>query len=209
MATYPIRQPHRPERRTLEDLAVAAVAVGGVDHAAVAWLSGGTVATIGSTDLTADALTEEQVGSGRGPLIEAIVGRCAVSVPDIPDAWAHTSLGRLAAAHGVAALAAHPVLTDGHLVGVLALYRVRPGVPGPEVADVAAAAGWALRAPEGGIGGRSTVDLAAEAIGRARGISSLRALVLLRQQARTEGRSLADVAAGVLSRRPTRGHLRG
>lgn len=192
----------RPPRRALDRLAVSALAVEGVDHAAVGSVRAGSVLALGATDLAALALSEEQVRTGAGPVPDALVTRQPVAMAEMSVGWRARSLADLAGAHGVVSLAAYPVVADGRVVGVVACFGTRRGVPGPGISDVVArAAGVLAPRPVGGVE-RSTVALAAEVVGRRRRVSELEALVLLRRYARASGVTLEDVAESVLAGSP-------
>jgi len=199
MSHDPPGTPRRtPNRRTLERLARSALTVDGVDHAAVGVVRKGSVVALGATDHPALVLAEEQVHSGVGPLVEALETQRPVEVPALTSAEVPPALAVLAGAHGVVAAAAHPVVAGSEVVGVVATCGVRPLVPGPAIGPVVARAASVL-APGGHPDSRrTTVELAAEVVGRHWGISFPEALVLLRACARSTGVPLEDVAASLL-----------
>ena len=170
----------------------------GADHAAVGWVSAGAVASVGDTDLTALVLTEEQVRTGSGPVVDALVRRAPVEAASLPGAYAGLPVVDLAAAHGVAAVAAHPVLVDGNVVGVVAIYLSRPGVPAPGITAAVANAARVLTPHRVGLVEPSTVDLAAEQLARGWRVDPIQALVALRAYARQRGLPLEDLATGVV-----------
>lgn len=188
----------RLHRSALDRLAVSALAVDGVDHAAVGSVRGGSVRSLGATDLTALILSEEQVRTGAGPVPDALVAHQPVTLAELPVERAARSLVDLAGEHGVLSLAAYPILSDGRVVGVVACYGTRPGVPGPAIADVVARAVRALAASSVPDVERSTVELAAEVVGRQLRVSAVEALVTLRSRARASGVPLEEVARRVL-----------
>jgi len=198
MTASPHRHPQRTQRRILERLAVSAVAAAGADHAAVGWVSAGAVVSVGGTDLTALVLTEEQVRSGNGPVIDALVRRAPVEAVSLPGAFAGLPVVDLAAAHGVAAMAAHPVLVGGGAVGVVATYHARPGAPAPGISTVVSNAARVLTPQRVGLVEPSTVDLAAQQLACRWRVDAIQALVALRAYARQRGLPLEDLAAGVL-----------
>jgi hypothetical protein len=98
----------------------------------------------------------------------------------------------------VVGLAAYPVIAEGQVVGAVACFANRQGVPGSGVVGAVERVASVL-SPLREFGGEaSTVELAAEALGRTRGVSLIEALVLLRGRARSSGAALEDVALGVL-----------
>ncbi len=174
------------------------LAVEGVDCAAVGVVRSGSLIALGASDRVALLLSEEQVRTGLGPLPDAIAFAQPTELGELPEQWAVTSLGVLAHGHGVVALAAYPVIAEGQVAGVVACFGYRQGVPGSGVVGALERVASVLSPPQQFAAEASTVELAAEALGRTRGVSLIEALVLLRGRARSSGAALEDVALGVL-----------
>jgi len=121
----------------------AAVAAVGVDGAGVTVMASPTVRdTLHATDRVAGELEEWQLTFGQGPCLDAFTGGGPVMVVDLhsPDAAARWPVFTPAALDsGAQAVFALPLQVGAIRVGVLDLYRSRPGGLSPhELADALA-----------------------------------------------------------------------
>lgn len=172
---------------------------------------------------TADAeeLEELQFTLGQGPGMDAVAGRGPVLSADL----AHTDAQRrwpafapAAAARGVRGMFAFPVAAGAALLGVLDVYRARPGsLTGDEIADglvfadtalvmVLDARGGVATGPDGIAGvalssRRVQVHQAAGMVAAQLGVPVPDALATIRARAYSHGQPLVDLAADILARR--------
>jgi hypothetical protein len=202
----------------------AAVAGIGVDGAGVTVMASPTVRdTVHATDRVAGELEEWQLTFGQGPCVDAYTGGGPVLIGDLDSAesaarWPIFTPAALdSGAHAVFAL---PLQVGAIRVGVLDLYRIRPGGLSPhELADALAYAETAGRLLLDAAAGTQpdTVDLAwqrddptahqaqvHQATGMILvqlGIGAEAAFARLRAYAYAHDRRLGDVARDVVERR--------
>lgn len=176
---------------------------------------------VASTE-AAEELEELQFTLGEGPGAEAAAGRGPVLSPDLTRPSAQRrwpAFAPAAADRGVRGMFAFPVAAGAALVGVLDVYRTRPGgltadqfADGLVFADTALAMalderGRAPADPDGLAGSvvvndrRAQVHQATGMVAAQLGVPVPDALAALRARAYASGRSLADLAADVLARR--------
>jgi hypothetical protein len=175
--------------------------------------------------LVSSPLTEEleelQFLLGQGPSMDAVAGRGPVLVADLAGPEAHQRWPVFAPAaveRGVRAMFAFPVAAGAALVGVLDVYRHRPGLLGQrELGDALAFADAILVLALDSRGGitsdpsdlldtelsarRAHVHQATGMVAAQLEVSVTDALAALRAYAFTRGRRLGDVATDVLDRR--------
>lgn len=167
----------------------------------------------------AEELEELQFTIGRGPGLDASAGNGPVLAPDLAGQEARRlwpDFTTAAAERGIASMFAFPVAMGAALIGVLDIYRTRPGQLSPDelatgllYADAALVLaldrrGEILSGPDelastALSARRAQVHQAAGMIAARTGLPVTDALVMLRARAYAEGVSLADLAAGVLS----------
>ncbi len=217
-------QQSRGDSVSVAHVCAAAVAVIGVDGAGVTVMASPTVRdTVHATDRVAGELEEWQLTYGQGPCLDAFTGGGPVLVVDLhsPDAAARWPVFTPAALDsGAQAVFALPLQVGAIRVGVLDLYRARPGGLSPhELADALAfadTAGMLLLDTAAGTQ-PDTADLAwqrddptahqaqvHQATGMILvqlGISAEAAFVRLRAHAYAHDRRLGDVARDVVERR--------
>jgi hypothetical protein len=193
-----------------------AVAVGGVDGG---WLSvmsdPARRALVHATDGRAAELEELQFTLGEGPgTADFRLGTPELIADLALAAGRWPGFAPAAVAAGARALFALPLQAGAIRVGVLSLYRSRPGSLTPrELADVLTFADIALQmvldaaagisdSPEYQLSdGRAEVYQATGMISVQLGVSLEEALVRLRARAFAEGATLSDVASEVISRK--------
>jgi len=209
---------------TVAHVCAAAVAAVGVDGAGVTMMVSPTVReTVHATDRVAGELEEWQLTFGQGPCLDAFTGGGPVLVVDLdaPEAavrWpVFTPAALDSGAHAVFAL---PLQVGAIRVGVLDLYRVRPGALSPhELADALAFAGTAgvllldtaagIQPDTAGLAWQRDDPTANQAqVHQATGmmlvqlgISAEAAFARLRAYAYAHDRRLGDVARDVVERR--------
>lgn len=192
----------------------AAVAGLGVDGAAVTLVAGPTIReTVHATDQVAGELEEWQLAFGQGPCVDAFTTGGPVLVVDLdsPDELARWSAFAPAAlGSGARAMFALPMLIGAVRLGVLDLYRARPGsLAPPDLADALACTEIAGAMLLDGMAGLNTADPPAhqaqvhQATGMLLaqlGISADAAFARLRAYAYAHDRRLGDVARDVVER---------
>jgi hypothetical protein len=175
--------------------------------------------------LVSSAITEEleelQFLLGQGPSMDAVAGRGPVLVTDLagPDAYQRWPVFAPAAVErGIRAMFTFPVAAGAALVGVLDVYRHRPGLLGQrELGDALAFADAILLLALDSRSGipsdpsdlldtelsarRAHVHQATGMVAAQLEVSVTDALAALRAYAFTRGRRLGDVATDVLERR--------
>lgn len=174
----------------------------------------GPAGIISATDGAAVELEELQFTLGEGPCVEASESGRPVLQPDLartaPLRWPAFAGGALEA--GIRAVFAFPLRVGASRVGMLDLYRDRPGPLAPDeltealsFADAATLVLLHAQAGSDGLDGVPALDDRAE-VHQATGVVSVQAgvglaeaLVLLRARAFAEGRRLADLAQDVLA----------
>jgi hypothetical protein len=201
---------------SLAALCRAAVRWLGVDGASVT-LSGGPAARerLFATDELTARLDELVITTGEGPGTDEFRFGSPMLIPDLESVtgrWPGFVPAAMAA--GARAMFALPLQAGAIRVGVLSLYRSRPGSLTPrELADVLTFADIALQmvldaaagisdSPEYQLSdGRAEVYQATGMISVQLGVSLEEALVRLRARAFAEGATLSDVASEVISRK--------
>lgn len=183
---------------------------------------------LSSTNEVAGALEGAQLSLGEGPALEATTALAPVIVRDLADAGASSTrrwpfFAKEAQALGVRGMFAFPIRASSVTMGILGLYRSRPGVlTTPQlgramtaVEDIAAVLldlGEALgAAPEDGSGTDRRITVASNALfHQAAGmvmiqleVSIIEAMALLRAAAFTEGIAVPELAREVVARRRT------
>jgi hypothetical protein len=200
----------------------AAVATVGVDGAGVTVMAGPTVHdAVHATDRVTGELEEWQLAFGEGPCVDAFTAGGPVLVVDLdsPEYSARWPAFTPAALDsGARALFALPLRIGAIRLGVLDLYRARPGPLVPhELADALVFADTAvmLLLDEGtgtqpdtadlawqhGAGHQTEVHQATGLVLVQLGVSADVAFARLRAYAYAEGRRLGDVARDVVARR--------
>lgn len=193
-----------------------------ITGAAISVFGGAVQETVCCSDDLARRLDELQFELGEGPRWEAASSRAPVLIPDTADDG-HTRwpvFGNAVRATEVKAMFVYPLILGAIDIGVVELYRTRPG--GLSGANLAAAAvltdqtAWRLlrrmlaREPghEESFGGNEGTSLSRREIHQATGmvlaqanINATDALLLLRGYAFAEGLSLKEVAVAVIDRR--------
>ncbi|MCZ3386286.1 MAG: GAF domain-containing protein [Actinomycetia bacterium] len=175
----------------------------------------GPGAILAATDGPARVMEELQFTLGEGPCIEATRSGRPVLQPDLaataPSRWPGFAAGALDA--GIGAIFAFPLQVGGIRVGVLDLYRNRPGpLADPDLAealDFADAATTVLlhlqaqNGPDGVVTlleDRNEVHQATGMISVQTGLGLADALLLLRAHSYAEERGILDVSRDVVSR---------
>ncbi|NOJ60247.1 GAF and ANTAR domain-containing protein [Arthrobacter sp. 260] len=193
-----------------------------VTGAAISLSSGSQQETICCSDAVAGKLDELQFELGEGPRWDALASRLPVLVPDTADGW-HTRwpvFGNAVRATEVRAMFVFPLVLGAIDIGVVELYRNRPGALSGASQAVASnlteTTSWTLlrrilaQEPDhdGSFGGTEGSSLSRREIHQATGmvlaqanVSATDALLLLRGYAFSESRPLKDVAADVIERR--------
>ena len=219
-----IGQQARGAPLSLAHVCAAAVAAVGVDGAGVTVMVSPTVRdTVHATDVVAGELEEWQLTFGQGPCVDAFTEGGPVLVVDLrsPDYSARWPAFTPAALDsGAQAVFAMPLQVGAIRLGVLDLYRTRPGPMSPnELADVLAFADTAsmLLLDEAAGTQPDTADLAwqrddptshqaqvHQATGMILvqlGVSAEAAFARLRAHSYAQDRRLGDVARDVVERR--------
>jgi hypothetical protein len=220
------RQPAAPPDRDgvagrLWRLCAAATEALSAAGAAVAVLAeDGVRAVTVAADAGSERIAELQLVLGEGPGTDALAGRRPVLVPDlVGDARARWPAYTPAAADlGVRAVFAFPLQIGAALLGVLEIFRVRPGrlspdelrqaltfgevalttlVDGQRSAPVGAVANGLVGAVER----RAELFQAQGMVMVQLGVGLAEALARIRGHAYAENRQLAEVAADVIARR--------
>jgi GAF domain-containing protein len=112
------------DREILERLCVhAAMALGAVG-AVIYLIDGAGTRLVAASDDRAEKIANSHTGDG--PAVQVDDSGRSVAVDDVASA-AEPHLRRAASEHGVSAIAAMPIIVDGDVVGVLEVYRDRPG----------------------------------------------------------------------------------
>jgi ANTAR domain-containing protein/GAF domain-containing protein len=173
-----------------------------------------------ASDPRTQALEEQQFSFGEGPCVDAFAGRRPVLEPDLGDQagkrWpAYTPAAR---GQGVGAVFAFPLQVGAARLGVLNIYRDRPGTLSPgalgQALTFAEVALWVLlegqdeaRTDQPADGLEAAVDSRAElfqAQGMVMiqlGVSLAEAMARLRAHAYARDRRLGDIARDVVARR--------
>ena len=197
----------------LEELPVAGAAIS---------VSGGSIQeTVCCTDDLARKLDELQFELGEGPRWDAVTSRLPVLVPDTTDDW-HTRwpvFGNAVRATNVRALFVFPLIVGAIDIGVVELYRTRPGKLSAANQAVASnltdKTSWTLlrgmlaQEPDHQTSfGNDGSSLSRREIHQATGmvlaqanLTATDALLLMRGYAFSEGLPLKEVAAAVIERR--------
>lgn len=198
----------------------AAVRRLGVDGASVTAVSGPAAREpVFASDEVSARLEDLQVTIGEGPCLDEFRSGSPVLIPDLESAGARwPGFAPAAGAAGARAMFAFPLQSGAIRVGVLSLYRARPGPPAAgELADALVfadiARGLLLDASSGitGSPGYQPLDGAPEAraevhqatgmISVQLGVSLAEAFARLRAHAFASSAELADVAGDVVRRR--------
>jgi GAF domain-containing protein len=115
------------DREVLERLCVhAAIAMGAAGAAISLMEDDSTVRLVAASDERAGRMASSQAGPAHGPAEQACRSGQPVAVDDVVSG-AGPHLRRAASQYGVSAIAAMPISVDGDIVGVLEVYRDRPG----------------------------------------------------------------------------------
>jgi ANTAR domain/GAF domain len=207
---------------TVEHACAVALSVTGVDHAAVAvTLSASPRETLYASGRVAAEVEELTLTFGEGPGVDAFTsGPALVADLNTPDCLARWPVFAPAAIHaGVRAVFALPLRVGGIRLGVLDLYRARPGeLHRGELADALVLADTACAllldaapqrdrprlnggGPERAGSPHPEVHQATGMITVQLGVSMAVALVRLRAYAYAHDRRLRDVARDVVARR--------
>ncbi len=212
--TEPDQQPLRICQMCVELLDVTGAGISIVTAA-------GNRGMVCATDEVAAEIEDAQLTLGEGPCVDAAAGFAPVLVPDLaePDGVAvdRWPLFMAAAdAAGVRAVFALPLRIGAIGVGVLDLYRIRPGGLAAEQMSVALSAAQAaalalleLDPSDGAFGaGARSVRSFTPAVHQATGMVMVQlgipveqAFVVLRARAFASGRALSELAADVVARR--------
>jgi GAF domain-containing protein len=207
-------------RGRVEGLCRTCVDEAGVDGCGVSVLSRtGTPVALYATNPVASVIEELQFTLGEGPCMDAMATRLPVLVPDVADG-ATSRWPMYASAvqeYGVRSVFAFPLRTGAASIGVLDVFRVRPGRMTQD--DVAQSLTFAEIArttmldgqdqahdgdmPDGfdeAPGYRAEVFQAQGMVMMQLGVSLAEALLRMRAYAYAEGRPLADVARDVVAR---------
>ncbi|GAA4456031.1 GAF domain-containing protein [Phytohabitans houttuyneae] len=220
------RQPAGPNGGTgmggfLQRLCAVATKALGVSGAGVSLMAEDGVRRMATaSDPATERLEEVQFVLGEGPCIDAFQARRPVLIPDLTDGAMHRWPVYTPTVHdsGVRAVFAFPLQIGASRLGVLDLFRTRPGpLTGEELAQALVFADVAVDTLLDGqerAGPDATADGLAEAMdGRAElfqaqgmvmiqlGIPLAEAMARLRAYAFAEGRPLAAVARDVVARR--------
>jgi len=206
----------------VEHVCNAAISAAGVDRAAVAVaLSASPRETMYASDPVAAEVEELTLTLGEGPGVDALTsGPALVADLTAADCLARWPVFAPAAVHaGVGAVFALPLRVGGIRLGVLDLYRARPGeLDGEQLADALVLADTACALlldaaprrdqpcpdgmwPEPAGSPHPEVHQATGMITVQLGVSMAVALVRLRAYAYSHDRRLRDVAADVVARR--------
>jgi GAF domain len=206
---------------TVEHVCAVALSVTGVDHAAVAvTLSASPRETLYASDRVAAEVEELTLTLGEGPGVDAFTGGPAL-VADLntPDCLARWPVFAPAATQaGVHAVFALPLQVGAIRLGVLDLYRARPGdLDHEQLADALVLADTACallldaaqpgrpspdgRWPEQAALRHPEVHQATGMITVQLGVTAAVALIRLRAYAYAHDRRLRDVAGDVVARR--------
>lgn len=196
-------------------------------EAVAAWVAlsmsdsrGGLTALVAATDKRSEELEELQSTIGEGPGHDVVHGQAALLVPDLSSVDATMRwpvFTQVAATAGVRAMFALPVRAGAAGLGVLDLYRFRPGpLTDDELADALSYADAALaltldlhagaeaqpeRAADRLLSRRrAIIHQASGMVSVQLGVSVAEALVRLRAHAFATDSPLADVAAEVVAR---------
>lgn len=78
------------------------------------------------TDPVVETLYQAQIDNGAGPVLQALVGRVTVSVPDVTNEVRWPAWARQAQAAGISSVLHIPMTTATSTVGVLSLFSTRP-----------------------------------------------------------------------------------
>lgn len=193
-----------------------------VTGAAISISGGSMQETVCCSDRVARKLDELQFELGEGPRWDALSSRLPVMVPDTADSW-HARwpvFGNAVHATEVRAMFVFPLILGAIDIGVVELYRTRPGVLNGAsqalASDLTEVTSWTLlrrilaHEPDhdGSFGGTEGSSLSRREIHQATGmvlaqanVSPTDALLLLRGYSFSESRPLKDVAADVIERR--------
>jgi GAF domain-containing protein len=119
------------DREVLERLCVHAAMALGAAGAAIYLMEDdteddATMRLVAASDERAARIASSQAGPAHGPATQACRSGRSVAVDDVASG-AGPHLRRAASEHGVSAMAAMPISVDGDVVGVLEVYRDRPG----------------------------------------------------------------------------------
>jgi hypothetical protein len=204
----------------VEHVCAAAQSAAGADGAAVAVrLSATPRETLYASDQVASDLEELTLTLGEGPGVDAFAGPALVADVMSPASLARWPVFAPAAAQaGVRAVFALPLQTGAIRVGVLDLYRIRPGdLGGEQLADALVLADTACallldeaqrerpgrdgRWPERAGPHHPEVHQATGMITVQLGVTAAVALIRLRAHAYAHERRLGDVARDVVARR--------
>jgi ANTAR domain len=211
----------RGGRPALEHLCDAVISAVNVEGAAIVAVASSTPReTLAASDALASLLEELALTLGEGPGVDALVGDMVLTADtNGPDCMARWPVFAPAAARaGVRAVFALPMQVGGIRLGVLDLYRIRPGgLGGAELADALMLADMACallldmadrpsgHSSEGGpepvAGQHPVVHQATGMLIVQLGVSAAVAMARLRAHAYANDRRLRDVAADVVARR--------
>jgi hypothetical protein len=198
----------------------AAVRRLGVDGASMTVMSGpAALEPLFASDGVSAGLEELQLSTGEGPCADDFRFGSPMLIPDLAAVTARWPVFvTTAVAAGAGAIFAFPLQAGAIRVGVLSLYRAKPGPLSPEelanglvFADIAlemlldssagiiASGGYQ---PLGGLaGGRAQIHQATGMISVQLGVSLAEALVRLRARAFADSAAVSDVAGEVVHRR--------
>jgi GAF domain-containing protein len=210
----PVPPEQLPQR--LVEACAAAVPVSGVGM--LLMTDRGPAGVVAATDGAARTMEDLQFTLGEGPCVDASRTGSPVLQDDLartgPSRWPAFTTGALGA--GIRAIFALPLRVGGIRLGVLDLYRDRPGALDPDElraalhhADAATTVLLHLQGLQGadGAGRLTVVDDRAEVhqatgvVAEQAGVSLAEALVLLRARAFAAERDVTEVALDVLARR--------
>ena len=213
---------HPLARERVEALCRGAVTAAGVDGAGVSLITrSGSRATVCATDEQAAQIEDWQFTFGEGPCVDAATWRSPVLVDDLTDpteavAARWPAFLPEAASIGVHAAFAFPLRIGAIALGAMDLYRMRPGGLSARELEAALLAADAIALTLLDLGSaaepfvdnrearasyRLEVHAAAGMMSVQLGVPIEEALVHLRAAAWSQGRSINDVAADVVSRR--------
>jgi hypothetical protein len=197
--------------------AVRALAASGVG---ISVMAEGVRGITAASDRASERIEELQFLLGEGPCIDAFAGRRPVLVPNLADGAMHRwpVYAPAVYADGVRAVFAFPLQVGATLLGVLDVFRARPGsLSGEELrqaltfADVAvttlldgqerAAPGAAADGVDEAVRSRSEVYQAQGMVMIQLGVTLGEALIAMRAYAFAENRRLDQVASDVVARR--------
>lgn len=201
-------------------LCEASIDAVGVDGAGITLMDGDQTGPLCICGHGAAELEELQFTLGEGPCHDAFRLGAPVQVPsfdsDAPTRW--LPFAELATRTGVGAVDAYPLISDNVRLGVLTLYRLRPGhldadqqSTAAALADVVAEAVMAMHdaAPVGELptgfdnafSFRAVVHQASGMVAAQLDIPAETALVRIRAHAYASGQTISRVAADILARR--------